>query len=97
MANFAIVATIKTVPGKRDDFLSPKGSRPALLDDRARHLEVRNPRAAEGSRHDHAVRGLCQPGSLRSALDGPVHATGLSRTRPAYKLASAACAAISSS
>jgi hypothetical protein len=71
----AIVATIKALPGKREEYLKhlkAHAQRCLATEPGTLKFEILVP--AGGSRHGHAVRGLCKPGGLRGALDRPVQA-----------------------
>ena len=76
MGKWHWVATIKTVPGKREEHLTAHAQR--CLATEPRYLEVRDTPAPGGDRHGQ-VRGLGKPGRLRSTPEA--HWNGPSKQR----------------
>ena len=72
MAKFAIVATVKTTPGKRDEYLKHlKAHAQRCLATSTRYPGVRDTRAKGGSRHPHAVRVDASPEAFQAHWTGP--------------------------
>jgi quinol monooxygenase YgiN len=65
MGKFAIVATIKTAPGKREKYLEHLKAHAQRLATEPGTLKFEILVSQGGGRHGHAVRGLCKPGGLR--------------------------------
>ena len=97
MAKFAIVATVKTVPGKRDEYLKhlkAHAQRCLATEPGTLKFEILVPQKEADTIMLYEVYASPEP-SKRTGRASPCNRP--SRTRPAYKLASAACVAISSS
>jgi hypothetical protein len=96
MAKFAIVATVKTVPGKRDEYLKhlkAHAQRCLATEPGTLKFEILVPQKPTRSCCTRSMPA--RKPSKRTGRASPCNRP--SRTRPAYKLASAACVAISSS
>ena len=62
---------------------APKGPLSTLPRDRTRYVEVRNRSTSRSAGYRDAIRGLCQPGSLRNTLEWSSQEGGRQRLRTA--------------